>query len=101
MEEAGCRARADGREPIDILETRRMRDTTQDVRRWLEKHPAGLVVLLAAWPLSLIAEPNDAATFVRDMKTLARETESAIAIPWWLRASSTRGSYLTGGFRPL
>src|SRR5690606_19028293 len=71
-------------EPIELMNASQVKLHLHDLRRWLENHPNGLAVLPAAWPASLVDEAN-AATFVRDLKTIARETDAAIVLPWWLR----------------
>jgi len=83
-----------GSQPLELMHTRRMRNNMLDIQRWLQNHPGGLVVIPAAWPTSLVEEPEQAAALVRNLKLLARETNTAIAIPWWLRAQTNHHAQL-------
>jgi hypothetical protein len=83
-----------GSQPLELMRTARMRNNMCDIQRWLENHPNGLAVIPSAWPTSLVEAPEQAAGLVRTLKTLARETEATIAIPWWLRAGTNRDAQL-------
>lgn len=83
-----------GDRPIDVMTTKMAKDTTGEIRSWLRAHSGGLVVLPAAWPTSLVADSEQAESFIRDLKDLARSTGGTIAIPWWLRARAARNAQL-------
>jgi len=83
-----------GSQPIELMRTARLRNNIVDLKRWLESHHGGLAVIPAAWPTSLLEDSEHAGGFVRMLKAMARETDSSIMIPWWLRARIERDSEL-------
>lgn len=54
------------------------------LRRWSRSHSGGLVLLTAAWHLSLITDSDAANAFVRRLKELAKETQTTLVLPWWI-----------------
>lgn len=54
------------------------------LRRWARSHSGGLVILMAAWHLSLVTDSDLANAFVRRLKEVAKETSTTIVLPWWI-----------------
>ncbi len=54
------------------------------LRRWARSHSGGLVLLTAAWHLSLITDCDAANAFVGRLKQVAKETSTTLVLPWWI-----------------
>lgn len=54
------------------------------LRRWSRSHAGGLVILTAAWHLSLVTDSDAANAFVRRLKEVSKETSTTIVVPWWI-----------------
>lgn len=54
------------------------------LRRWARSHAGGLVILTAAWHLSLVTDSDASNAFVRRLKEVAKDTATTIVVPWWI-----------------